>query len=72
MNNCSHTYWVKHVRLAELSFEVSRASQNHSGHINFIVGHKQLDSRLSHFSHIIVSLLHSQTSKTQGRLPSSA
>lgn len=72
MDNCSHTYWVKHVGLAELSLEVGRASQNHSGHINFIVGYKQLDSRLSHFSHIIVSLLHSQASKTQGRLPSSA
>lgn len=66
------TYWVKHVRLAELSLEVSRTSQNHSCHVNFIVGHKQLDSRLSHFSHIVVSLLHSKSSETQGRLPSSA
>lgn len=66
------TYWVKHVRLAELCLEVSRASQDHTRHINFVVGHKELDSRLSHFSHIVVSLLHSQASKTQSRLPSSA
>lgn len=67
-----HTYWIKHVRLAEFSLEISRASQDHSCHINFVIGHKELDSCLSYFSHIVVSLLHSQSSKTQSRLSSSA
>lgn len=66
------TYWVKHVRLAQLSLKVSRTSQDHSCNIDFVVGHKELHSRLSHFSNIVVSLLHSQTSKTKSRLSSSS
>ena len=69
---CSATDRVKHVRLAQLGFEVSRTSQDHAGYVDFVVRDKELDCRLRHLAHVVVSLLHSQASKTQGGLASSS
>ena len=68
----SHTYWVKHVWLAELCLEVGWTSQDQAWDVGFVVGDEQLDCHFCHFAYIVVSLLHAQSSKTQCRLTSSA
>lgn len=63
---------IEHVGLAELSFEVGRASQDEPGHVDLVPGDEELHGRLGHLAHVVVPLLHAQAGEAQGRLPSSA
>ena len=56
---------VEHVRLTQLRFEVGAARQNEAGDVGFVSRKVQRHRHLRHFSHVVVPLLHSQTSKTQ-------
>ena len=63
---------VEHVGLGELSLEVGGPGQDEAGHVGLVVGQEQLDRRLRHLPHVVVPLLHPETSETQRRLSSSA
>lgn len=60
---------VKHIRLAELSFEVSATSEDEAGDVDLIVGDKELDGELGDLANVIVAFLLSKASETQSRLP---
>ena len=63
---------VEHVGLGELSLEVGGPGQDEAGHVGLVVGQEQLDRRLRHLPHVVVPLLHPETSETQRGLSSSA
>jgi len=68
MNNAKN-HRIKHVRLAELGFEVGTAGQHQSTDVRTIVGDVHLNCNFGHLPNIVVSFFHAQTSKTQSRLP---
>lgn len=59
---------IKNVRLIALSLNHSRPSQNQPLNIRLIISNKMLCSQLTNFPNIIVSLLLTNTRKTQSRL----
>lgn len=56
---------IKHVGHPELCLEVCGASQNETRNIGLVGGNEELYRQLCHLAHVVVALLHSQTSKAE-------
>lgn len=66
------TYRIKHVGLAELSFEVGGTGEDKSSNVRFVVRDEKCSSDLGDFPHVVVPLLHTQPGETKSGLTSSA
>jgi len=63
---------VKKVTSAQFRLEISAPSEHKASDIYFVVGDKMLDRQFRDLSHIVVSLLITETRETQSRLSSAA
>ena len=64
--------WIKHVGLTEFGLEISATGQDHSTNVGLVIGYEELNSCLGYFAYIIMSFFHSKTSKSKGRLTTTA
>lgn len=63
---------VEHVALVEDGLEVSRAGEDETLNVDLVVGDKVLDGELGHLADVVVSLLFSETSESEGGLTTTA
>ena len=63
---------VEHVGLGQLGLEVCGPGQDQPRHVGLVVGQEELDGRLGHLPHVVVTLLHPQPGEPQGGLSSSS
>lgn len=51
-------YGIEHIRLGKLRFKVGTSCQDEASDVHLVVGNEHLGGYLCHFTHIVVSLLH--------------
>lgn len=62
------TYRIEHIRAVQFGLEIGRTGKNETGNVRLIVGNEHLNGSFRHFTDIIVTLFHTETSETQCRL----